>query len=149
MLSNSVVSKKTALIRKKLNKKTADKRTHFHIGSSVPVHRMSITAIISIEFILKGLIGDHWTFIGSYHLIEQARGVCGVMQEKGGAQLKALECKIHSRTLVRHSKSALRSVLTLSSQREIQKMLGKGKSSEMASNQKVVDFLQTEKRSFR
>lgn len=71
------------------------------------------------------------------------------MQEKGGAQLKALECKIHSRTLVRHSKSALRSVLTLSSQREIQKTLGKGKSSEMASNQKVVDFLQTEKRSFR
>ncbi|KAG7240331.1 hypothetical protein INR49_026902 [Caranx melampygus] len=30
---------------------------------------------------LKGLIGDHWTFIGSYHLIEQVRGRCGAVQE--------------------------------------------------------------------
>lgn len=60
------------------------------MGSSAPVHRMSVITIVSIEFILKGLIGDHWTFIGSYHLIEQAKGG----EEERGGRLKALECKM-------------------------------------------------------
>lgn len=93
MLRNALILKKTALSRKKTNKKkTADKRAHFHMGSSVPVHRMRIVTIVSVEFIFKGLIGDHWTFIGSYHLIEQASGGCGAIAGRGG-RLKALECK--------------------------------------------------------
>lgn len=48
MLSNAAILK-TAPLRKKM----ADKRAHFHMGSSVPVHRMSIITIVRIEFILK------------------------------------------------------------------------------------------------
>lgn len=49
MLSNAAILKKTAPLRKKM----ADKRAHFHMGSSVPVHRMSIVTIVRVEFILK------------------------------------------------------------------------------------------------
>lgn len=50
------------------------------------VHRMiSIITTFIIRVHLKGLIGDHWTFIGSYHLIELATGR-GAQEGRGGAR---------------------------------------------------------------
>lgn len=88
MLSNAVILKKTALIRKKKNnnRKTADKRAHFHTGSSVPVHRMSVITIVSVEFILKAsseIIG---------HSLGRTIGAVRCGAGRGG-RLKALECK--------------------------------------------------------
>lgn len=52
---------------------------------------MSVGVGVSVEFVLKGLVGDHCTFIRSYHLIkgwegwsgEGGVGGYGAMQGKG------------------------------------------------------------------
>lgn len=51
MLSYAIILEETTLEKNK--NKTADKMAHFHVGLSVPVHRMSIITVVSIEFILK------------------------------------------------------------------------------------------------
>lgn len=136
MLSYAIILEETTLEKNK--NKTADKMAHFHVGLSVPVHRMSIITVVSIEFILKAsseIIGHS---LGRTIWLSKQEG-CEGGGEGGTAESTGVQNgfwaprPMHSHPLVCHSKSY----------GEIQTHK-RGNHLKPPSNQQTVDFLQIE-----
>lgn len=133
MLSNAAILKKTAPIK---GKKKADTRAHFHMGSCVPVHRMSIITIVSIEFILKASLEIIAHSLGRTIWLSKQEGEVWLDGWKHWSAKRLIHS--HSCTTICHSKGVLIEYFLL---KVSFKHGSEEKSSGKPSNQQTTDFL--------